>query len=100
MGHGGQEGGRFLTGSAPCTQVCEEAKGAWDALGKKLGRPPGDDVRPEGHGHPVAAVAIPGRKPWGRTVLGDRLGSHAPLASVEVGSGELARARAEVAPTL
>ncbi|KAJ1471457.1 hypothetical protein T484DRAFT_1844048 [Baffinella frigidus] len=77
-------------------KVCEEAKAAWDSLAKKLGRPPGDDVRPEGHGHPVAGVGIPGRKPWGRTVLLNKLGTHAAIAEVSVSSAELAAGRAEV----
>ena len=35
---------------------CEKAKTAWEKLYKALGCDPGDDARPQGHGHPVAAI--------------------------------------------
>jgi hypothetical protein len=46
---------------------CDEAKSSWEKCHKQLGRDPGDDARPSGHGHAVAAIGIPGKKPWGRT---------------------------------
>jgi hypothetical protein len=46
---------------------CDEAKSSWEKIHKDLGVDPGDDARPSGHGHPVAAIGVPGKKPWGRT---------------------------------
>jgi hypothetical protein len=40
------------------------------------------DARPEGSGHAVAAVGVVGRRPWGRTVLVENLGAHAPPAEL------------------
>jgi len=75
---------------------CEEAKTAWEKLYKALGCDPGDDARPQGHGHPVAAIGIAGRRPWGKTVVGDDLTRFGSPADLTVDLGEIAAARLQV----
>lgn len=72
---------------------CEVAKASWEALCKKLGTEPSDDCRPEGHGFAVAAIGIPGRKPWGKTQLARDLGAHSPPSEISVSLAEIAQAR-------
>jgi len=74
----------------------EQAKASWETLVKDLGWDPGDDARPQGHGHPVAAIGIPGRKPWGRTVVIDDLSQFSEGADLSVSLDEIARARQKV----
>ena len=75
---------------------CEEAKTAWEKLYKALGCDPGDDARPQGHGHPVAAIGIAGRRPWGKTVVGADLTRFGSPADLMVDLGEIAAARLQV----
>lgn len=42
-------------------KFCEAAKASWEKIHKDFGYDPGDDARPEGHGHAVVGVGIAGR---------------------------------------
>lgn len=48
---------------------------------------------PQGHGFAVAAIGIPGRKPWGKTQLARDLGAHSPPSEISVSLAEIAQAR-------
>ena len=54
------------------------------------------DARPEGSGHAVAAIGVVGRRPWGRTVLIENLGAHAPPAELALPMGQIAEAQIAV----
>ncbi len=62
---------------------CDEAKSSWEKILKDLGVDPGDDARPSGHGHPVAAIGVPGKKPWGRTGACVQACAHVCVMSVQ-----------------
>lgn len=74
----------------------EAAKVSWDALAKRLGGEPPEDSRPDGHGHPLAAIGIKGRKPIGRTVLHEDLTLYGPVAEIAVTLEEITEMRATV----
>jgi hypothetical protein len=75
---------------------CEQAKASWEKLHKDLGCDPGDDARPAGHGHPVAAIGIPGKKPWGRTLVIEDVTANGEPATLAVSLNEIAAARGRV----
>jgi hypothetical protein len=54
------------------------------------------DARPEGTGHAVAAVGVVGRRPWGRTVLVEKLGVHAPTAELALPMDQIEEAQIAV----
>ncbi len=54
------------------------------------------DARPEGSGHAVAAIGVVGRRPWGRTVLVENLGAHAPPAELALPMDQIVEAQIAV----
>ena len=75
---------------------CEDSKLSWEKIHKDLGCDPGDDARPQGHGHPVAAIGIAGRKPWGKTVVVEDLTQYSEAAHLSVSLSDIAAARKRV----
>ena len=74
----------------------EIAKISWDVISKRSGKESNEEARPDGHGHPFAAVGIKGRKPWGITILQEDLTLLAPVAEIVIDHQDIVEMRALV----